>query len=454
MQSKQTGSTQSMPTNPTGSTQSIQKEFQTVNMLLLKAMKDLSQMTDPKTQVLVEDLRGLVAAAELLQNWVSGHLQTDKTQLTALVDVGHMINSSLGLKAVLEGVMDALISLMRAESGFLMLKNGGGELTTQVARGMDRAALDTELIAVSRTIVQRVMASGEPVLTTNAQEDPRFDTEASVITLQLRSILCAPLKLKNDIIGVIYVDNRVHTGIFHKGDLDLLTAFADQAAIAIHNARLFEGLQEANQDLEAANEELQTAYDATLKGWVRALDLRDKETKGHTQRVTTLTRILARKLGFEGESLAHITRGALLHDIGKMGIPDSILLKPGALTPEERERINQHPVLAYEMLNPIEFLRPAIDIPYCHHEKWDGTGYPRGLKGTQIPLMARIFSIIDVWDALVSDRPYRKAMPPARVQDYLRQHSGTDFDPRIVKVFLELDDLDKAIEQEQKQLPA
>ncbi len=209
-------------------------------------------------------------------------------------------------------------------------------------------------------------------------------------------------------------------------------------------------LAEAYAEIQAANDELEIAYDATLKGWVRALDLRDKETKGHTQRVTALTRILARKLGFEGEDLVHVTRGALLHDIGKMGIPDEILLKPGALTPEERLHIQQHPVLAYEMLDPIDFLHPAIDVPYCHHEKWDGTGYPRGLKGTQIPLMARIFSIIDVWDALVSDRPYRKAMAPAEVQDYLRQHAGTDFDPALVDAFLGLGDLHRAIEQEQQ----
>ena len=223
--------------------------------------------------------------------------------------------------------------------------------------------------------------------------------EASVVSLQLRSILCVPMKLKDDIIGVMFVDNRIHTGLFKESDLELLSAFADQAAMAINNARLFDELQAANMNLEAANDELQTAYEATLQGWVRALDLRDKETEGHTQRVTTLTQELARKMGFEEQELVHVKRGALLHDIGKMGIPDGILLKPGGLTAQERELMQQHPGLAFEMLSPIAFLEPAIDIPYCHHEKWDGSGYPRGLRAEKIPLPARIFTVVDVWDA-------------------------------------------------------
>jgi putative nucleotidyltransferase with HDIG domain len=186
---------------------------------------------------------------------------------------------------------------------------------------------------------------------------------------------------------------------------------------------------------------LQIAYEATLQGWVRALDLRDKETEGHTQRVTALTQELAQKIGFDDEELVHIKRGALLHDIGKMGIPDGILLKPGGLTPKERELMQQHPELAYEMLSPIEFLQPAIVIPYCHHEKWDGSGYPRGLRGEQIPLPARIFSVVDVWDALTSNRPYREPLDRAEVRQHIREQSGVHFDPQVVNVFLEMREL-------------
>jgi putative nucleotidyltransferase with HDIG domain len=218
--------------------------------------------------------------------------------------------------------------------------------------------------------------------------------------------------------------------------------------VAIDNARLFEDLQRSNRELEksnfkleAANLELKIAYEATLNGWVHALDLRDKETEGHTQRVTILTERLAQVMGVEGDQLLHIRRGALLHDIGKMAIPDGILLKQGKLTDEERILIQEHPTIAYKMLRPIEFLLPAINIPYCHHEKWDGTGYPLGLKREEIPFDARIFAVIDVWDALTSNRPYRQAFPQDEVRQRIKADSGRHFDPRVVEAFLEMEDL-------------
>ncbi len=190
--------------------------------------------------------------------------------------------------------------------------------------------------------------------------------------------------------------------------------------------------------LQQSKDELLQAYNNTIVGWSRALDLRDKETEGHSQRVTELTVQLAREMGFSEEELVQVRRGALLHDIGKMGIPDGILLKPGRLTDEEWEIMRRHPVYAYEMLWPIEYLRPALDIPYCHHERWDGTGYPRGLKGEEIPLAARIFAVVDVWDAMRSDRPYRAAIPAAEVLDQIQKSSGRHFDPQVVQIFLQL----------------
>jgi len=162
----------------------------------------------------------------------------------------------------------------------------------------------------------------------------------------------------------------------------------------------------------------------------------DKETEGHTQRVEKITLRIAKSMGIKNEELVQIRRGALLHDIGKMGIPDHILLKPGPLSDEEWVIMRKHPVYAYELLSPIAFLKPALDIPYCHHEKWDGSGYPRGLKGEQIPLAARIFAIVDVWDALRSDRPYRAAWPEMKTMEYIREQAGTHFDPAIVELFL------------------
>ncbi|MGB0385955.1 MAG: HD domain-containing phosphohydrolase [Ardenticatenaceae bacterium] len=196
--------------------------------------------------------------------------------------------------------------------------------------------------------------------------------------------------------------------------------------------------KEAEEALRSAHAELERAYDATIEGWSRVLDLRDKETQGHSVRVTEMTLHIARTLGMSDEELVQIRRGALLHDIGKMGIPDNILLKPGPLTDEEWKIMRLHPSYAYHMLSPIPYLKAALDIPYNHHEKWDGTGYPRGLKGEEIPLAARIFAIVDVWDALRSDRPYRQAWPKKKVCQHIGSLSGSHFDPRLVDAFLEV----------------
>ena len=201
-------------------------------------------------------------------------------------------------------------------------------------------------------------------------------------------------------------------------------------------------LQELNQDLErrvqARTAELAESYDTTLEGWAKALELRDKETEGHTWRVTELTMKLALAMDIPYEEFDHMRRGAILHDIGKMAIPDEILRKAGPLSKAERDIVLQHPTIAYELLSRIPFLQKAIDIPYCHHEKWDGTGYPRGLKGEDIPLAARIFAVVDVWDAIQSERPYKKAWSQQDAIEYLREQSGKYFDPEIVPVFLSL----------------
>lgn len=191
--------------------------------------------------------------------------------------------------------------------------------------------------------------------------------------------------------------------------------------------------------VEQLRAELRVAYDEIIAGWARALDLRDQQAEGHTRRVAEWVVKLGRGHGMPDDALVHIYRGALLHDIGTMLVPDSILLKPGSLTDEEWQIVRRHPVYAYALLSPVTHLRPALEIPYCHHEKWNGTGYPRGLKGDQIPLAARIFSVVDVWDALCSDRPYRKAWAHEEAQEYVCEHIGRDFDPQVVEKFLTID---------------
>jgi putative two-component system response regulator len=200
----------------------------------------------------------------------------------------------------------------------------------------------------------------------------------------------------------------------------------------------YQKLIQERAKLREANAQLLSAYEATIEGWSHAMDLRDRETEGHSQRVTQLTVSLAQALGIADDDIMHIRRGALLHDMGKIGIPDSILHKPDKLTDEEWKTMRKHPQLAYDMLFPIEYLRPALEIPLTHHEKWDGTGYPRGLKGEEIPIVARLFAVVDVWDALTSDRPYRPAWSQEEALIYIREQSGKHFDPQVVDLFFNL----------------
>lgn len=196
--------------------------------------------------------------------------------------------------------------------------------------------------------------------------------------------------------------------------------------------------QSAEERARNAAQELAQAYDATLEGWSRALELREKETAGHSNRVVELTLLLADKFNFSPDEKVHIRRGTILHDIGKMGVPDHILLKPGPLSNDEWVIMRQHPVYAYQLLSRIPYMVPALDIPYCHHERMDGSGYPRGIKGQEIPLPARIFAVVDVWDALTTNRPYRPAWTKETALAYINQHSGEHFDPNVVAVFNEL----------------
>jgi putative nucleotidyltransferase with HDIG domain len=358
------------------------------------------------------------------------YLLEERDNLLTLAEIGGTINSSLATNDILQIVIDTIILLTGAERCFLMLKDKSGELQMQIGRNWRHESLTPHDQTISSTIANRVITDGVPVLTTNAQEDPRFDKESSIIDYKLRSIMCVPLEVMDTIIGVIYADNRLIPEQFTESKLKLLDGFANQAAIALQNANLFENLQHSHKDLQGA-------YNSTLEGWAKALELRDNDTEGHTRRVTRMTTKLARLMNInDDKELENIRRGAILHDIGKMAIPDEILHKRESLTNEEWDVMRQHPNLAKEMLTGIDFLSPALDIPQFHHEKWDGSGYPNKLKGEKIPLAARIFAIVDVWDAMTCDRPYRKALFEEEVIEYISDQDGKHFDPEIVKVFL------------------
>jgi putative nucleotidyltransferase with HDIG domain len=267
---------------------------------------------------------------------------------------------------------------------------------------------------------------GETVRCANVTRDPRYLETVPGI----QSGLYVPIKTGERTIGVISVESE-KPAYFTAEDEHLAVTLAAQAAVALENIRLFKDLQKSNDDLFLA-------YDETIAGWSHALDLRDRETEGHTQRVTTLTEELARKMGIPDSELIHIRRGSLLHDIGKMGVPDRILLKPDKLTEEEWIIMREHPVHAYNLLSQIEFLRPALNIPHYHHERWDGSGYPDGLMGEQIPLEARVFAVVDVFDALISDRPYRPGWPRDKAINYICKQSGSHFDPKVVAAFMKM----------------
>jgi putative nucleotidyltransferase with HDIG domain len=282
--------------------------------------------------------------------------------------------------------------------------------------------------------INNVVSTKAPVYIEDARHAPLSPAEKVVVdSRHLVSILYFPLLLKEEVIGVFIVGTTDETRLFTSNEIDLCYILSFQVSLAIANALLYKKAQQSIADLSRA-------YDTTLEGWSRLLDMRDHITEEHTLRVVDLTVALASRMGIPDSDLGHIRRGALIHDIGKMGIPDAILQKPGVLSDAEQKIMQTHPEKAHQILSQIDYLIPAMDIPYCHHEKWDGTGYPRKLKGEEIPLAARIFAVIDVFDAVTSDRPYRKAWKKEEALSYIKDQSGKHFCPEAVTAFLEMVD--------------
>ncbi len=361
-------------------------------------------------------------------------LQSQFNHMASLRRVDRAISSTFDKSVVLDIIVDEMVNELQVDAAAVLLLNPlSNHLEFAAHRGFFTSANRLRKIQVP---LQNSFA-GKAFLEqrTFPIRDLRECDHKELILREFngdnfRSYFAAPLISKGNVIGVLEVFNR-HVTDPEDNWLIFFEALAAQASLALDNSMLFE-------DLKRSNAEIKRAYDATLEGWVQALDMRDEETEHHSQRVTEMTLELAQMMGITGEKLMHIKRGALLHDIGKIGVPDSILLKPGPLNDDEWKIMKQHPVLAYHFLSAIPYLEPALDIPYCHHERWDGSGYPRGLKGKEIPLAARIFSVIDVWDALASDRPYRKAWSEMKVIAYLREQSGILFDPDVVDEFINL----------------
>lgn len=388
-------------------------------------------------QITTEQVKLLESLAEMggaaLQR-MSLHEETVRQlgQLQALHRIDQAISASTDLRMTLSILLEYVATQLKVDATSVLLLNPH-TLTLEHAagRGFRTRAVERARIRLGESFAGRAALERRAVQLDNlaqVQESPQF--AALWASEGFAAYYTMPLIAKGQVKGVLEVFHRTPLAISREW-VSFLDTLAGQAAIAIDNAQLYDHLQRSNVDLALA-------YDATIEGWSRALDLRDKETEGHTQRVTEITIRLAKAIGIGDSELLHIRRGALLHDIGKMGVPDSILHKPGPLTKEEWALMRQHPQFAFDMLAPIIYLRPALEIPYCHHEKWDGTGYPRGLKGEQIPLAARLFAVVDVWDALRSNRPYRESWPEEKVLEHIRSFAGTHFDPKAVELFLSI----------------
>jgi len=360
------------------------------------------------------------------------HEETERRlqRITALRTIDSTIAASMDLRITLSVLLEHVLTQLKVDAAsVLLLKPHMQTLEYAAGRGFRTEGLQRTNLRLGEGYAGRAALERKLIYIpdlrgrkTDFLRSPYFSAEGFV------AYYGVPLIAKGQVKGVLEV--------FHRAPLtsetdwvSFMETLAGQAAIAIDNTQLFDNLQRSIADLSVA-------YDATIEGWSAALDLRDKETEGHSLRVTEMTMQLARSLGIGDVELVHVRRGALLHDIGKMGVPDSILLKPEKLTDEEWVLMRKHPQLAFDMLAPITYLKPALDIPYCHHEKWDGTGYPRGMKGEEIPLSARIFAVVDVYDALISDRPYRRAWTREKTISHIGEQAGCHFDPEVVKVFL------------------
>src|SRR5690554_5220700 len=330
-------------------------------------------------------------------------LELRAQQQAALAELGQAALSDDDPASLMQRAVDVITEVLGVEYVNVMyLEPSGDKFVLQAGRGWREGVVgNLEAEADSATMATYVIASGGPVISPDIQFETRFPPPALLLEHGVRSSVAVPIDYGRETFGILGAHSETE-GHHDPTDVAFMQGVANVLAASLRQRRYADALRESNR-------RLMSAYDATIEGWAQALDLRDHETEGHSRRVMDLSVALGRMLGLDEAELMSLRRGALLHDIGKMGVPDAVLHKAGPLTDEEWAVMRTHPTLAKEMLAHIGFLGDAVEVPYCHHERWDGSGYPRGLAGTDIPLSARVFAVVDVYDALTSQRPYRAA---------------------------------------------
>ena len=383
-------------------------------------------------------------------------IQHQRNELRALYEVGRQVSATLNLKEIFDFAYFKIAATMASNSFFLSSFDPETKLIRAEYSRHEGNYVDVTvypplpLNPEGNGTQSRVILSGEAMILNDYQATLKtskkkliFDDDGKIVDAKdvpedgdvMRSAIIIPIKLNAQVVGVIQVFST-RKDEYDEEDLHFLEAVSSQVAVASNNASLFRQLQTELDTRKRAEKELEQAYNQTLLGWVNALEIREQETAGHSIRVTDLMMKLADQYSFSEHGRLQLWRGALLHDIGKLVIPAEILLKNGSMDDREWAVMRQHGEYAYEWLSSIDYLKEALEIPRYHHEKWNGEGYPLGLSGTEIPLCARMFAVIDVYDALMNKRPYREAWPPEKVLAYLREESGKHFDPDVVEKFL------------------
>lgn len=394
----------------------------------LKAPLDLTVTVDrpiPSEQtIIVKDPTQALFRGTRPKKKRTGDLSKSYSALRVLYRADEVLRDIEDFKQLLENFMDLIMEVIPASRGYIFLMSRETSMPVPyVRRAPGTVTHDTEIV-ISKTILQTAVDQKESLISNDALVDERFVHSRSVAAASVRSAICAPLINRGKVLGVIYLDSTSRTHLFEKDDLSLLSAMALKAGIALDNARLYD--------------DMRNLFFNTVETLVRAIQARDQYTSGHSARVSRYSLLIGEKLGLGTKEKHHLYLTSMLHDIGKIGIPDDLLNRPGKLSDEEAQKVREHVSLGASMLKALGQMHPIVPLIRHHHEAWDGSGYPDGLKKEKIPLISRIVAVADAYDAMTSDRPYRKARSKTEATQELKRCSGTNFDPKVVRAFLEV----------------